>query len=113
CLLLTLGVKLSRRTDDDIAAYRLSTAFLVTGATLYYLAQVFGVEAADQEPLKGISDFLTSSSDVPVALGIMWVSLAGVVVVSVWLFIRLWVNATRTMAQRIAKEQQPVQEQAV
>src|SRR6266704_6031920 len=81
CLLLTLGVKLSRRTDDDIAAYRLSTAFLVAGATLYYLAQVFGVEAADQEALKPVSDFFTSSSNVPLALGILWVSLAGMVVV--------------------------------
>ena len=113
CLLLTLGVKLSRRTDDDIAAYRLSTAFLVAGATLYYLAQVFGVEAADQEALKPISDFFTSSSNVPVALGIMWVSLAGMVVVAGWLFIRLWMHATRTMAQRIAQEQKqtPAQEQ--
>ena len=36
CLLLALAVKLSRRVDDDVMAYRLSTAFLVLGATLYY-----------------------------------------------------------------------------
>ena len=35
-LLLALAVKLSRRVDDDVAAYRLATAFLVIGATLYY-----------------------------------------------------------------------------
>src|SRR5437763_17029853 len=35
-LLLALAVKLSRRVDDDAAAFRLSTIFLVLGATLYY-----------------------------------------------------------------------------
>ena len=35
CLLLALAVKLSRRVDDDVNAYRLSTVFLVLGATLY------------------------------------------------------------------------------
>src|SRR6266480_3433315 len=40
CLLLALAVKLSRRVDDDVQAYRLATAFLVVGATLYYGALV-------------------------------------------------------------------------
>jgi hypothetical protein len=35
-LLLALAVKLSRRVDDDVNAYRLATVFLVLGATLYY-----------------------------------------------------------------------------
>jgi len=35
-LLLALAVKLSRRVDDDIAAYRLATVFIVLGATLYF-----------------------------------------------------------------------------
>src|SRR5437868_15538620 len=30
------AVKLSRRADDDIVAYRWATAFIVLGATLYY-----------------------------------------------------------------------------
>src|SRR5437899_6004355 len=51
CLLLALAVKLSRRVDDDVTAYRLSTAFLVLGAALYYFPQVFAVEAARQEHL--------------------------------------------------------------
>src|SRR6266516_6311572 len=41
CLLLTLAVKLSRRVDDDVNAYRLATVFLVLGATLYYGPLVF------------------------------------------------------------------------
>jgi uncharacterized SAM-binding protein YcdF (DUF218 family) len=32
CLLLALAVKLSRRVDDEINAYRLATAFLVLAA---------------------------------------------------------------------------------
>src|SRR6266699_1986905 len=43
CLLIALAVKLSRRVDDAVQAYRLATAFLVVGATLYYGAQVFAV----------------------------------------------------------------------
>src|SRR5512146_2402396 len=47
CLLLALAVKIARRVDDDINAYRLATIFLVAGATLYYFPQVFAVEGAD------------------------------------------------------------------
>src|SRR5690349_22058315 len=35
-LLAALGVKLSRRVDDDLQAYRLTTILLVAGASLYY-----------------------------------------------------------------------------
>src|SRR5437868_9770516 len=34
-LLCAIAVKLSRRMDDDVSAYRLATAFIVAGATLY------------------------------------------------------------------------------
>src|SRR6266516_1288973 len=52
-LLLALAVKLSRRVDDDISAYRLATVFLVLGAALYYGPLVFAVEAASQPYLAG------------------------------------------------------------
>src|SRR5258708_21695004 len=42
-LLLSLAVKLSRRVDDDIQAYRLSSILVVIGATLYYAPLVFAV----------------------------------------------------------------------
>ncbi len=105
CLLLTLAVKLSRRVDDDVNAYRLATVFLVLGASLYYIPLVFSVEAASQDYLSWFITNLTSNTNPVVALWIMWLSLAGVAIVTVWLFIRLLVNANRTM--RVARPEAP------
>jgi hypothetical protein len=115
CLLLALAVKLSRRVDDDVQAYRLATTFLVVGATLYYVPQVFAVEATSQDYLGWFVQNFTSNTNTPVALGIMWVSLAGVVAVAIWLVVRIWISSTRTMTQRLAASSQqahPPQEQA-
>lgn len=110
-LLLALAVKLSRRVDDDIQAYRLATMLMVLGATLYYGPLVFAVEATSQSYLSGFSQLFTSNTNVGVALAIMWASLAGVIVVAIWLFIRTWNAATRTMARRLTPPQpQPTQE---
>ncbi len=108
-LLLALAVKLSRRVDDDVSAYRLATAFLVLGATLYYAPLVFAVEAASQDYLSGFAQAFTSNTNVDVALGIMWVSLVGVGLVAGWLFIRAMNSATHTMAPQLSSEpsQQP------
>ena len=110
CLLLALAVKLSRRVDDDVNAYRLSTVFLVLGATLYYGPLVFAVEAASQSYLAGFGAAFTSNANPIVALWILWLSLAGVGLVTAWLFMRLMVSASRTMARPPAKEEakQPV-----
>jgi hypothetical protein len=105
CLLLTLAVKLSRRVDDDVNAYRLATVFLVLGASLYYIPLVFSVEAASQDYLSWFITNWTSNTNPVVALWIMWISLAGVAIVTVWLFIRLLVNANRTM--RVARPEAP------
>lgn len=116
CLLLALAMKLSRRVDDDANAYRLATAFLVLGATLYYGPQVFAIEATSQGYLAGFANAFTSSSNVAVALGIMWASLAGVVLVAIWLFVRALISANRTMARRMTKEavrQTPTQSPAI
>jgi hypothetical protein len=101
CLLLVLGVKLSRRVDDDVNAFRLATVFMVLGATLYYGPLVFAVESADQESMAGFAHAFTSNANPTVALWIMWISLAGVAIVTTWLFVRLISNANRTM--RVAK----------
>jgi hypothetical protein len=99
CLLLALAVKMSRRVDDDVNAYRLATVFLVVGATLYYFPLVFAVEAASQEHLARIAQAFTSNTNTTVALWIMWASLAGVILVALWIFFRALVSAGRTMAQ--------------
>src|SRR5437899_9306499 len=92
-LLLALAVKLSRRVDDDIRAYRWATAFIVLGATLYYGPLVVAVEAASQSYLAGFGQFFTSNTNVTVALAIMWISMAGAVAVGAWLFVRAWMAA--------------------
>jgi len=104
-LLLALAVKLSRRVDDDMQAYRLATVFIVLGATLYYGPLVFAVEAASQPYLATFGQLFTSNTNVPVALGIMWVSLAGVIIIAGWLFARAWMAATRSMEKRLTQKQ--------
>jgi len=101
CLLSALAVKLSRRVDDDVQAYRLATALLVVGATLYYGVLVFAVEAASQDYLAGFGQVFTSNTNPTVALWIMWISLVGVAIVAGWLFVRLLASANRTMARRL------------
>ena len=102
CLLLALAVKLARRVDDDVNAFRLATVFLVLGATLYYGPLVFAVESADQDYMAGFAQAFTSNANPTIALWIMWISLAGVAVVTAWLFIRALTNATRTMGKGIS-----------
>jgi hypothetical protein len=112
-LLFALAVKIARRVDDDVNAYRLSTAALVIGATLYYFPLVFAVEAASQEHLSWFAQNLTSNANVPLALGIMWVSLAGVALVAAWLFFRALASANRSMTRRAtARPVSPVREPA-
>jgi hypothetical protein len=103
CLLLALAVKLSRRVDDDVAAFRLATVFLVVGATLYYIPLVFAIEGADQEYLKWFADNLTSNANPTLALGIMWVSIAGAALVAGWIFFRALTSVNRKTASRLAR----------
>jgi hypothetical protein len=108
CLLLALAVKLSRRVDDDVNAYRWATVFLIAGATLFYIPQVFAVEAASQDSLSWLVTNLTSNTNVAWALGIMWVALAGVALVLGWFFVRAFASAGRMVAP-----EQPPQRAAV
>jgi hypothetical protein len=109
CLLLALAIKLSRRVDDDVTAYRWATGFLVLGATLYYGAQVFAVEAASQDYLAGFGQFFTSNTNTTLALILMGIAMAGVVLIAGWLFMRALRSANRSMARRLAapEAQQP------
>jgi hypothetical protein len=108
CLLLALAVKLSRRVDDDINAYRLATVFLVAGATLYYFPQVFSVEAADQPAFAGLATALTSNTNVTVALWLMWISLAGVALVAMYLFVRALASVNRKAQAQMTAPTSPV-----
>jgi hypothetical protein len=110
-LLLALAVKLSRRVDDDVTAYRFATAFLVIGATLYYGPQVFAVEATSQKYLAWLVQAFTSNTNIGVALAIMWIALIGAVLVLGWLFIRVWRSTTRTFTggPAASKEQPALQ----
>lgn len=109
CLLLALAVKLSRRVDDDVTAFRLATVFLVAGATLYYLPQVFAIEAASQEHLSWLVDNLTSNSNPTLALAIMWASLAGVALIAAWIFFRALASVNRKMVSRAPRTADIVQ----
>jgi len=111
-LLLALAVKLTRRVDDDINAYRLSTVFLVAGATLYYFPQVFAVEAASQDNLAGIASFFTSNTNVSWALGIMWVSLVGVGLVALYLFMRALASVNRKATTSMPAKTAPIRQPA-
>jgi hypothetical protein len=115
CLLLALAVKLSRRVDDDVTAFRLATVFLVLGATLYYFPLVFAVEGGSQENLKWFADNLVSNANPTLALTIMWISIAGATVVAAWIFFRALASVNRKMTSRLARtadivppKQQPV-----
>ncbi len=110
CLLIALAVKLSRRVDDDINAYRLATVFLVVGATLYYFPQVFAVEAASQVNLAGIAQALTSNTNVSLALGIMWVSLVGVGLVAAYLFMRALASVNRKATGKMPARTSPIRQ---
>lgn len=102
CLLAALAVKLSRRVDDDVTAYRWATAFLVVGATLYYGALVFAVEATSQGYLSGFGQFFTSNSNPTVALILMGIAMVGVILIAGWLFVRALQSANRSMARRLS-----------
>ena len=90
----------------------MATAFLVIGATLYFIGTVFGIEAADVDYLAGFAGAMTSSSNPDVALWIMWVSLVGVGLVAGWLFLRALNSASRSMGRQLSTEPLPPQKQA-
>jgi hypothetical protein len=101
CLLLALAVKLTRRADDDVGAYRLATVFLIVGATLYFVPQVFAVEAASQEHLSWLATNLVSNANTAWALPLMWVAMAGMALVGAWFFFRALMSVNREMAPSV------------
>jgi len=105
-LLAALAVKLMRRADDDVTAFRLSSIFLVLGATVYYIPTIFAVEAGDQAAFAGFAEKMVSSSNTTAALDIMWICLLLVILLAGALF--MWaMNATgRAMRRRLTAQGQ-------
>src|SRR5512142_2867884 len=85
-LLVALAVKLTRDADDDAADFRLTTWLVLVASALYLVPQVFGVEAADQDYLAGVSGFLTTSSNLDWAVPILYASYLVLIATGGYLF---------------------------
>ncbi len=82
------AVKLVRDTDDDPAGFRLVSLLMVIASVLYIVPQIYGLEAADQEYLSGLSSALVSTSNMDLARPILWISLGLFVLTGAALFVR-------------------------
>jgi hypothetical protein len=88
-LFWALYVKLLYDADDRFGAYRLVTALLVIGATLYYVPQTLGLEANSQDYLSGLASFFDSTKNQAWAGPILIVSLIGATITAAVIFWRV------------------------
>jgi hypothetical protein len=109
-LLLALIVKLLRKVDDDLGAYRLSTILLVIGATFYFIPQVLAVEA-NSLPTTFASDgygnfvnFFETSNNLAWAWPLTYISMAGVLAVGAFVFLWSISTANRKAREVLAKQ---------
>src|SRR5207244_12685821 len=93
-------------------AFLLAAVCVVVGASHYSISLGFAVEAASQDYLSWFVTNFSSNTNVTVALWIMWISLAGVAIVTAWLFIRALTNATRTMTKQVTPTEAATRESA-
>jgi hypothetical protein len=109
-LLLALLVKLVRRVDDDVQAFRLSTIFLVIGATFYFVPQVLAIEGAsladtfNAPGYNDFADFFATASNLNWAWALMYTSMAGVLVIGAFVFFRALQSANRKAREILAKQ---------
>jgi hypothetical protein len=94
-LFWALVLKLIRDADDDPAAFRLVSIFLVIASVLYIVPQNYGLEAADQQYLGSLPNSLISSENLSLARPILWISLALFAATGFALFVRFMVNLGR------------------
>ncbi|HEY7357130.1 MAG TPA: hypothetical protein VH590_11710 [Ktedonobacterales bacterium] len=111
-LLLALVVKLLRKVDDDLGAYRLSTILLVIGATLYFVPQVPAVEGASladnfaSDGYANFTNFLVTTSNLAWAWPLTYISMLGVLAVGAFVF--LWsINTANRKARAVMAKQTP------
>lgn len=88
-LFWALYVKLLYDADDNFGAYRLVTALLVIGATLYFVPQTLGLESNSQDYLAGLVSFFDSTKNQTWAGPILIVSLIGSAVTAGAIFWRV------------------------
>jgi hypothetical protein len=88
-LFWALYVKLLYDADDRFGAYRLVTALLVIGATLYFLPQTLAIESNSQDYLAPIASFLDSTKNQEWAGPILVISLIGFAVTAGAIFWRV------------------------
>jgi hypothetical protein len=111
-LLLALIVKLLRKVDDDLGAYRLSTILLVIGATFYFIPQVLFVEA-NSLPTTFASDgygnlvnFFETSNNLPWAWPLTYISMVAVLLVGAYVF--FWaINTANRKAREVMAKRTP------
>jgi hypothetical protein len=109
-LLLALLVKLLRKVDDDVGAYRLSTILLVIGATFYFVPQVLAVEGAslaDNFASDGYANFVSffaTQSNLAWAWPLTYISMAGVLLVGAFVFFWSINTANRKAREVMAKQ---------
>jgi hypothetical protein len=111
-LLLALIVKLLRKVDDDLGAYRLSTILLVIGATLYFVPQVLAVEGASlaenfaSDGYANFTNFFATASNLSWAWPLTYLSMIGVLAVGAFVF--LWsINTANRKARAVMTKQTP------
>jgi hypothetical protein len=111
-LLLALVVKLLRKVDDDLGAYRLSTILLVIGATLYFVPQVLAVEGAslaenfDSNGYANFVNFFATASNLAWAWPLTYISMAGVLAVGAFVF--FWsINTANRKARAVMAKRTP------
>ena len=109
-LLLALVLKLVRKVDDDPAAYRLSTIFLVIAATFYFVPLVLSVEANSlsttfaSDGYAQFVSFLQTNQNLALAWPLTYLSLVGVLAVGAFVFFRA-INAANAKEREVASKQ--------
>lgn len=99
-LFWALYVKLLYDADDRFGAYRLVTALLVIGATLYFVPQTLGLEANTQDYLAGLSTFFDSTKNQALAGPILVAALIGFAATAVAIFWRVVLASAPTAASK-------------
>ena len=109
-LLLALIVKLLRKVDDDLAAYRLSTILLIIAATFYFVPLVLSVEANSVSSTfasGGYANFVSffqTKSNLAWAWPLTYISMGGVLLVGAFVFCWSIITANRKAREVLTKQ---------